>query len=249
MTETASDGRVVEIANPRGRARAVLVCEHASPYIPPEYKSLGISETGRYAHAVWDPGAEWLARAVSDRLDAPLALSRVSRLVHDCNRPAGSTAACPEKVERIVVPGNRGLTEIDRQARANAVYHPFHQAVAGVLAEKGRSAALVTVHSFSPTWHGKARSCEIGLLHDADDSLARAMMAAASLSDRVELNQPYSAADGVTHTLARYSDRVQASVMIEVRNDLLTDQQGVDGVAETITGLLLAAVNQEATLQ
>ena len=244
--EAAFDRRVVEIANPRGRAPVVLVCEHASHHIPDAYENLGLPEADRLAHAVWDPGAECLARAMSGLLDAPVVLGRVSRLVHDCNRPAATHEASPEQVERIAVPGNRDLTEAEREARARAVYFPFHAAVADLIAEKGPATALVTVHSFSPTWHSEPRSNEIGLLHDADDQLARVMHKGITVSNRVELNQPYSAADGVTHTLARHADRVQASVMIEVRNDLLSAATSANDIAGALSSTLSEALTTKA---
>ncbi|NND18222.1 MAG: N-formylglutamate amidohydrolase, partial [Silicimonas sp.] len=81
------DGPAAEVVNPGGCAPICLVCEHASPAIPSSLGLLGLADEDRYSHAVWDPGAGDLARSLSERLDAPLVLGRVSRLVYDCNRP------------------------------------------------------------------------------------------------------------------------------------------------------------------
>ncbi|RSK40775.1 N-formylglutamate amidohydrolase [Rhodovulum iodosum] len=241
-SESSFEGPAAEVVNASGRCGIVLVCDHASAHIPEAFGTLGLAEADRHAHAVWDPGAESLSRALSARLDAPLVLGRVSRLVHDCNRPPASAAATPDRVERIEIPGNRGLTERDREMRAQAVYHPFHRAVEATLAGQGAAPVLVTVHSFSPTWHGVPRETEIGLLHDAEAGLARAMLAAAGTEFRTELNQPYAAADGVTHTLARHGEASSASVMIELRNDLLADAGGVARAADALAGMLAAAL-------
>ncbi len=66
--------------------RIILVCEHASNHIPPEWGDLGLSVDQRRAHIAWDPGALGLARGLSRRLDAALIHAPVSRLVYDCNR-------------------------------------------------------------------------------------------------------------------------------------------------------------------
>lgn len=239
---TPDDGPVAEVINPGGAGPVVLVCEHASAFIPSGLNELGLAPEDRLSHAAWDPGALDLARALSSLMDAPLVAGRVSRLVHDCNRPPEAHDAMPERVERIDIPGNRNLTEGERAARAAAVYVPFHASVGAVLTARP-DAALVTIHSFTPFWHGTARETEIGLLHDADADLARRMAAAANGPHRVALNEPYSAADGVTHTLARHaSPRGRANVMVEVRNDLLPDVDAAERMAAELAAMLTAAL-------
>jgi predicted N-formylglutamate amidohydrolase len=86
---------------------------------------------------------------------------------------------------------------------------------------------LVTIHSFTPVYNGVRRSCEIGILHDADSRLADAMLAG-TIPFKMERNVPYSASDGVTHTLRTHAiPRGWPNVMIEIRNDLIAtpDQQ------------------------
>ncbi len=176
-------------------------------------------------------------------LDAPLVLSRVSRLVHDCNRPPEASDACPSRTELIEIPGNRDLSATEREVRVREVYEPFHAEAARVLDGFASPPALLTVHSFTPTWNGVPRATEIGLLHDADASLATAMLAAAGPTPMVELNMPYSAADGVTHTLRKHGTaRGLSNVMIEVRNDLLTDEAALARIADALTRMLTAAL-------
>lgn len=230
------EGPPVECLNPEGRAPVVLVCEHASPAIPRALRDLGLSEADRWSHAVWDPGALKVAEAMSRALDAPLVAARVSRLVYDCNRPPEADSAMPDRSETVEVPGNRDLSPEARAARVREVYDPFRRTLSAVLADRP-GAALVTVHSFAPVWFGAPRAAEIGLLHDEDDRLATAMLAkAAILPARAALNVPYSAADGVTHTL-RLHGAGRQNVMIEIRNDLIAD----DGAAQAMGGALAAA--------
>ena len=241
-------GPVFEVVKKGGAAPLCLVCEHASARIPPALQNLGLAAADRLSHAVWDPGAEALARRLSLTFDAPLVLSRISRLVIDCNRPPTRPDAVPHTVERITVPGNRGLTDAARAARIAEVYDPFHACVAETLEGFSAPPALVTIHSFAPVWHGERRMAEIGLLHDADPGLAKRMMCAAAGPFDVALNVPYSQADGVTHLLQQHGTaRGLKCAMIEVRNDLLATESGVERVAEAIAPMLRAAcLNREA---
>ena len=232
---------VAEVLNPQSGAPVCLVCEHSSGFIPPQFDDLGLSPEDRFSHAALDIGAEPLARHLSKSLGAPLILACISRLICDLNRPAASPEASPAKVERIEVPGNRGLSSADRMARARAIYHPFHRTVAKQMREHATPPALVTIHSFTPTWHGVPRETEIGFLHDADDKLATALLARADSRYRTDLNQPYAAKDGVTHTLQRHGAG-RPNVMIEVRNDLLSDNEGIEQVGASLAASLTAVL-------
>ncbi|MDA7965226.1 N-formylglutamate amidohydrolase [Ruegeria sp.] len=235
----------VEILNPTGKGRVVVLCEHASNRIPDEYDGLGLAEADRTSHAAWDPGARALSLALSRALDAPVVASTVSRLVYDCNRPPEAASAMPEKSELIAVPGNVGLTQAQRDARTAAVYDPFCAAVARVLDTRGPDTVVVTVHSFTPVYYGKLRAVELGLLHDDDSRLVDAML---NHVDRIphrrtERNQPYGPADGVTHSLRLHAlSRGLANVMIEVRNDLMRTDEQVATMATDILALLEPAL-------
>ncbi|MGC9417613.1 MAG: N-formylglutamate amidohydrolase [Rhodovulum sp.] len=232
------------VENASGRGQVVVVCDHASNAIPERFKGLGLAPGDAESHAAWDPGALGVARSMARLLDAPLVAASVSRLVHDVNRPAGSPEAMPVRSETISVPGNTALSEAERADRAQLYYEPFHAAVETILAARGAPVALVTVHSFTPVWHGVPRDVEIGILHDLDRRLAEAMLtlAAERTCRRVARNEPYGPKDGVTHTLNRHGDRKgRLNVMLEIRNDLI-----VDDAAQARTGIVLANLVREA---
>jgi predicted N-formylglutamate amidohydrolase len=101
---------------------------------------------------------------------------------------------------------------------------------------------LVTVHSFTPVYFGKTRDVEVGILHDRDSRLADAMIARADRMQTnyvVRRNEPYGPADGVTHTLVEHGlANGLPNVMIEVRNDLLGDEDGQTAMAAFLTNLI-----------
>jgi predicted N-formylglutamate amidohydrolase len=226
----------VSVANAAGSSSVVLVCEHASHHIPTEFRGLGLSEADLKSHAAWDPGAMAVAQLMSTRLDAVLVASEVSRLVYDCNRPPDAPDAMTECSETISVPGNRNLTTAKKKARADTYYRPFEAALRKTIRQI-TSPVIVTIHSFTPVFHGKLRTVEIGILHDSDARLADAMLGTgtAHTTANVQRNAPYGPEHGVTHTLCEHAINAgHLNVMLEIRNDLIatTEQQS------TMAGIL-----------
>ena len=244
-TEVASEP-VAEVINPHAAGRFVLLCEHASNHIPETLDGLGLDEAAKRSHVAWDPGAAELARAMSDRLDAPLVLARISRLVYDCNRPPHADAAMPARSELYDVPGNANLSEADRKARVCNYYDPFCEVVSDTLDRAGPDVTLVTIHTFTPVYYHKPRDVEIGILHDSDRRLADLMLASASDhgDHLVRRNEPYSPEDGVTHSLKLHAIRRGLSnVMLEVRNDLVATADDQARMADMLSGWLTQCVS------
>ncbi|WP_413205515.1 N-formylglutamate amidohydrolase [Rhodospirillum sp. A1_3_36] len=217
----------VEIVNPLGRSPILLVCEHASNHIPPEFGSLGLADDALTSHIAWDPGARDLAVTLSEILDATLVAARVSRLVYDVNRPPESDSAMPAVSEAWHIPGNATLGPTERAERVERVYRPFQTCLQETLdhrARDGRPVVLVTIHSFTPVYNGVPRQVQVGVLHDSDTRLADGFLAHGETGGfDVRRNEPYAPVDGVTHTLREHGiSRGLLNMMIEIRNDLLT---------------------------
>lgn len=244
---------VVSVEQEQAPGPMVIVCEHASNRIPPDWGSLGLTAEQLRAHIAWDPGALGLARGLARRLSAPLVHADVSRLVYDLNRPPHSPGAMAVKSEAFRIPGNEDLPPKERRRRTEAIYLPFHAALRAQIARRcatGPLPVVVTVHSFTPLWFGVPRMVELGVIHDADDRLAHAVVAEARARTglTVGLNEPYSAADGVTHTL-----RLQATpcgvlnVMLEIRNDLIATPEAEEAMAGLLAPVLAAALARVET--
>lgn len=228
-TLLAGEEEAVDIVNPSGASPYVLVCEHASNRLPKSLAGLGLPAEALNMHIAYDIGAEGVSRLLSRLLDAPLVLQRYSRLVYDCNRPPEAESAMPEVSESTAIPGNRNLCAESKLARLKEIYWPFHQAVADVLdarAVAGRKAILLTLHSFTRVYKGKERAVELGVLCDRDASIAGKLVKAFPNVD-VRLNEPYGPKDGVLHTINLHAaPRGLKSAMIEIRNDLITNERG-----------------------
>ena len=232
--------KVTPVAEPPS---VIVVCEHASNRIPDGLNDLGLDQTALSSHIAWDPGAREVAEAVAHSLSAGLVCSTVSRLVYDCNRPPEAESAIPRQSEIYAIPGNENLTPEARADRIEHVYRPFERALADEIARhRATLGLLVTIHSFTPVFHGAARSVELGILHGEDDRFATAMMQHLpdSLPFTARLNEPYAPADGVMHTLDLHgAANGLRSVMIEVRNDLIATGQAQKAMA----GLLADWIN------
>lgn len=242
MKPTANADFAPRVLRPHGQSPVLLICEHAVADIPEEFENLGLGAKDLNSHIAWDPGAFDTARGLSDRLNAPLVFSTVSRLVYDCNRPPSAESAIPAQSETTPVPGNANLSDAERSARVARFYHPFETLLAKTLDTRPAPSVLVTIHSFTPVYRGKPRSVEIGILHDRDSRFADALLQVAD-GYAIERNAPYGPEDGVTHTLCHHAlPRGFLNVMIEIRNDLIATPEDCARMADTLKGWLSAAL-------
>lgn len=245
---------VVDVINADGRGAFVLVCEHAANAIPADLGTLGLDRELLAAHIAWDPGALAVAREMARRLDAPLVAARLSRLVYDCNRPPTASDSIPEVSEVHPIPGNVGLSPAARRARAERVYAPFRAALTACLEARlapPRRPALLTIHSFTPVFKGRARDLHLGVLHDSDPRLADALLALAAADGDlvVRRNAPYGPADGVTHTLATHAvPRGLKNAMLEIRNDQIATPETQRAMAARLAGYATAALRPATPL-
>lgn len=245
----ADEPPAVELVNPDGLGRAILVCDHASPRIPRRLGTLGLSEIDRRRHVAWDIGTAALARRLAVLLDAPLALSGYSRLVVDCNRPLDEPSAFCTRSEDLDVPANLGLDEAEKAARAAAFYWPYQDAVHALVEARmarERLPAMVSIHSFTPTWHGRARPWHIGVHYRLDRRLAALALDRLRADPALVVgeNEPYPVALDEDYTVPVHAElRGLPYVLFEIRQDLLGDAAGIETWAERLGRLLATALD------
>lgn len=241
------DGAPFEIVNAQCTGPLVLICEHAGRAIPHGLSDLGLTSDDLDRHVAYDIGAENVARALADHLQAPLVLQPYSRLVIDCNRPLAAADCIPEISDGTRVPGNRALTPNARRQRYDEIHQPFHAKVSELL-DARPGAGLVSIHSFTPRLRsdGIERPWEIGYLFDKDERLAKRLMDA---SKRIRpglvaaFNQPYVVNETGDYAMPIHGEaRGIPHVLIELRNDLIADADGqrewADFLAQAITDAL-----------
>jgi predicted N-formylglutamate amidohydrolase len=213
----------VETVNAGGAGNAVLVCDHASHRVPERLGSLGLERVLLADHIGWDPGAAAVARRLAAHLDAPLVLSGYSRLVIDCNRALHNAESIVECSCGIPIPGNQGLLSEETTARIDALFRPYHAAIARLLDSRShRPTHLLSIHSFTPILSGQLRPWHIGVSYWRDRRLAAPLRGALSRTGGFAIgdNEPYPIEDEIDYTIPLHGEgRGLPCAMIEVRQD------------------------------
>lgn len=236
----------VEVLNEDGRSDIVLLCEHASNHMPAEYRGLGLDAHHLQRHIAWDIGAAGVTRLLSARLDAPAFLSGYSRLLIDVNRPLDAGSSIPVRSEDTEIPGNIGIDAAERARRAALMFSPFHDRVSGHLdrrAQQRRPTRIVTVHSFTPVFLGVARPWHTGILYSEAKDFGEAILAGlrADGTLNADANVPYVISrDGDYAIPIHGDDRGIAAVLIEIRQDLVADERGIEEWADRLAKALPA---------
>jgi predicted N-formylglutamate amidohydrolase len=119
----------VSVQNAGGASPLLLVADHAGVASPRALGRLGIAASEWQRHIAWDIGIAGLAHLLSDALDATLIRQNYSRLVIDCNRPLDAASSIPEISELTPIPGNVGLSDEEKAARARAIFSPYHECI------------------------------------------------------------------------------------------------------------------------
>ena len=238
------DREAVTLENPRGLGPFVLVCDHASNWVPTSLKGLGLPDSELERHIAWDPGALQLARRLSELLDAPLVHAAVSRLVLDVNRDPSHPGSIVTRSEDTDIPGNQEISAEERARRVQSIYEPYHRTLDEVIEQsvaRNQSPQIISVHSFTPIYRQEQRPWHIGVLHGADERLSRPLLELLRADGEfcVGDNQPYAPTDGVYHTLHRHCTRQNSdagtnphapldlrSVLLELRSDTISSEDG-----------------------
>ena len=230
---SSGDPPPVEVVRTSGTSPVLLLCEHAGRAVPSCLDGLGLDAREMDRHIAWDIGAAATARLLADLLDAPLVLQTYSRLVIDTNRPLAAPDCIPAVSDGTPIPGNARLTAAARARRYDEIHRPLHDRVSQMLdsrAAAGRPGALVTIHSYTPVFGGKARGMSAGLLFNRDARLAEALKAGLTLiapDDEIALNAPYSVDDESDYAIPIHGEqRGIPHVLIELRNDLIAGAAG-----------------------
>jgi predicted N-formylglutamate amidohydrolase len=241
---SAEDPAAVAIETPRGAAPFLLLCDHAGQAIPRQLGDLGLPPGEIDRHIGWDIGALKVSRHLGRQLDSTLIHQRYSRLVIDCNRTPGIASSIPPLSELTPIPGNIAIDDNHAQAREHAIFRPYHQAISDHLDERQRSGmptAIIAMHSFTPVFKGHERPWQVGLLFNRQPEFA--LLLAELLREegdlQVGVNEPYAMTDATDYTLPVHAERRQLPyVGIEIRQDLITDQQGQQAWAKRFARLL-----------
>jgi len=211
----------------------ILLADHARNTIPPEYGALGLPPEQFERHIAYDIGVEAVTRGLARALDCPALMATYSRLLIDPNRGADDPTLIMRVSDGAIVPGNALVDEVERERRIARFHRPYHGAITAEIERAkalGVDPVLVSLHSFTPFWKGTARPWHVGVLWDTDRRFAGhlldAFRAAGDLC--VGDNEPYSGALVGDTLYTHGTSRDLQHGLIEIRQDLIARQSGVD---------------------
>jgi predicted N-formylglutamate amidohydrolase len=239
------------VLNPTGRSDLVLTCEHAGSFIPTALNGLGLptsfNDPDQHLNALLDVGAADLTRALAKWLHAPAVLATVSRLVVECNRWPYDPEFVAQRVQKMLeIPGNQNLQQEEVAERAKTWFWPYHQAITRQISQsllEGVRPALISVHSFTPNFHGQQRPWQVGVLWDQDFGLSAAMLAQLTTATDwvVGDNEPYDIRGGVSFAISFHAVPLALpNIVLEVRSDQIDTPAKADSVAR----ILVPAIEQ-----
>nr|WP_074221601.1 N-formylglutamate amidohydrolase [Rhodovulum sp. ES.010] len=223
-------------------SRWLVTCDHATNIVPASVNGgdLGLPAEDMARHIAWDPGAAGVARRLAERLDAPLTMTRFSRLVIDPNRGEDDPTLVMRLYDGSVIPANRAVGAAEIERRLDAFWRPY-DAELDRLAKRRADTVFVSIHSFTPRLNGRGdRPWQIGVLHGADDRFARPLLA--RLRREPDLcvgeNEPYGGhlpGDAVDrHAIANGLP----NVLIELRNDVIASEEDQIAWADRLAPIL-----------
>ncbi|HEY9038466.1 MAG TPA: N-formylglutamate amidohydrolase [Roseovarius sp.] len=229
--------------------RWVVLCDHASNTVPDFVAggSLGVEPGDMARHIAYDPGAEGVSRALAAALNGPVILSRFSRLVIDPNRGEDDPTLIMQLYDGTIIPGNRGISDIDMGERLRRCHRPYHDAVARQAAQRVEP-VIVSVHSYTPQLRGHApRPWQLGLLYSTDKRLAHPLLARLRAEPDLSVgdNQPYTG-HLPGDTIARHAIATRRpNVLIELRNDLIQTEAQQRAWGARLAALLVDTLARE----
>ncbi|MEH6624991.1 MAG: N-formylglutamate amidohydrolase [Motiliproteus sp.] len=252
------DPPAYQVVNPEGKTPLLVVCDHASNFIPKHLNGLGLDKQLLTDHIAWDPGSADVAEIICQQLGCRAVLSNYSRLLIDANRdPADQDPSMiPQISDGYQIPGNQNLSPEQKQQRLEEILNAYH---AGIETElkglKQYSIAplLFSIHTFTPAMQGcsKPRPWHAGMLWNADPRIALPLMHHLRQHDHLIIgnNEPYSARD-VAYTIDRHGhDHGYPNCAIEIRQDLLKDHTDCLWWGERLAEGLLKVLDTEEIQQ
>ena len=239
-----------EILNPDATSSVIVLCDHASRFIPPNIggKDLGLALADLERHIAYDVGALDVAKYIAEHYHATLVFSRFSRLVIDANRGEDDPTLVMRLYDGTIIPGNRQVNADEVEQRLRRFHRPYHGAIRQVIDEKlviCPMPILLSIHSFTPQLRGGGkRPWHIGVLWEGDDTLALPVIQSLRLLSDVCVgdNKPYSGGLPGDTLNIHGSKRGLPHVLVEFRSDLIEDGAGQCVWAEKIIAALNAAI-------
>jgi predicted N-formylglutamate amidohydrolase len=219
----------------------VLLCEHASSHIPPEFKNLGLPRSVVESHIGYDPGSIDLAEYIARHFECKLFSGSTSRLLIDLNRSFEDKDIIPKSRWNITIPLNVNI-ENDEKEKRYTYYNQFHQGVKTYLEKlsmEGKEPIILSIHSFSPEFIAsfeQSTAVDCGLLFNEDERLADSFYKIFQNTEfNVKKNQPYNLKEYKTGGVIEHGEKNHYPYLgLELPYPLLIQQAWREMIGVTI---------------
>jgi predicted N-formylglutamate amidohydrolase len=246
------DPEPVILQNPTSTSPIVFISDHAGLAIPRRLGTLGLNEAALNRHIGWDIGILGVTARLADLLGAAYIYQPYSRLVIDCNRKVGSAQSIMTRSDGTDVPGNCGLSDAERAARAFEIMRPYHDAIDRLLDQR-RAESIPTMvfsmHSCTPRLASdtRLRPWHVGVVAHDDWRLGAPLIEL--LQSEPELcvgrNEPYKVDMEMDYTVPVHCEgRGLPYVEVEIRQDLIGEETGQREWADRLSRILPRVVDQ-----
>ena len=205
--------------------KLILTCEHAGNAIPEKFKSVF---DPFYAELNSHKGLDIGALDLFNFLKPLAAYNRhetTSRLLIELNRSLHH--------KDLFSPVSKKLPSDEKQKLIASIYKPYREAVEKVISDSifsGEKVLHLSIHTFTPVWHGKERPCDMGILYDSKQKTERALAESfkSKLLEyshfRIRFNYPYKgSSDGFTTYLRKKFPKNYWGIELEVNQKFATN--------------------------
>jgi predicted N-formylglutamate amidohydrolase len=196
--QRASPDDPVERIDGNLAAGVLFLCDHAANALPKAYGTLGLAREQLDRHIAYDIGAAWITRRLARGFGAPAILARFSRLLIDPNRGVDDPTLVMRLSDGDIIAGNARIGAEEIEYRRAHYWKPYRAAIAAMInsmLSQGPPPAVVSLHTFTPSWKARPRPWEVGILWDSDPRFAKPLIAALTKDGfLVGDNEPYDGA-------------------------------------------------------
>jgi predicted N-formylglutamate amidohydrolase len=244
---------MINTLNENKESNFLIICDHASKYVPTKYKGLGLDNNTLNTHIAYDIGVKEVATLIAKSLKCPLIMSNFSRLLIDANRGIDDPTLIMKISDGKIIHGNKDISFLvdckEKKQRINFYYNIYHNKISEIierLEKKKKNPAIISIHSFTPIFAGNKREIELGILWDSDNRLPDIFFDYLNKNHKdinVGNNKPYSGRMK-NDTLHRHGTKQGlANILIEIRQDLIYDSIGQKKISKIIAQPLLENKN------
>lgn len=225
----------------------IFICDHASNFIPKNYKNLGLSKKKLETHIAYDIGAKNFTINLARNLKQTYFMSNFSRLLIDPNRNLKDSSLILSNSFGTAIPGNTKLNEKEKKLRITDFYNPYHKNLMKLVKKKtqlSKKVIIISIHSFNKITSKSNRSIEVGLLWNKNMRLLLPIQKKLlEIKLHVGRNYPYSGFH-FNYTLDNLVENFNLdNISIEIRNDLICSEKGITKYASIFENIFKGLFN------